>query len=79
MLVTRKRFRLAAKWNPRERDLRVDCTPRFTNADLRWLCGVLSKDVLAELERRGYDLRTLRFSIDKTPAAIAEHERMAGR
>jgi hypothetical protein len=79
MLVTRKRFRLAAKWNHRERDLHVDCTPRFSNCDLRWLCDVFNKEVLDGLERRGYDLRTLRFSIDKTPEAIAEHERMAGR
>lgn len=75
MIITRKRFRLAAKWNPKTRDLEADCTPRLTNADLRWLFdAVLTNENLAELERRGYDLASLRFHVDKTPEAIERHE-----
>lgn len=77
--VTRKPHRLAGRWCPVARDFLADCSPRFGNADLRYLMDVFSKDVLAELDRRGYDLATLRFHVDKTPAAIAEHERAAGR
>lgn len=62
MIVTRKLHRLAVRWNPKDRDTYADCTPRFGNGDLRY---ILNKDVLAELERRGYDLRTLRFHVDR--------------
>lgn len=76
---TRTRFRLAARYDARTNDLLVDLSPRFGNADLRYLCDIFSREVLAELEVRGYDLSTLRFSIDKTAAAVQEHEFIAGR
>lgn len=66
-------FRLMAWWNPKEQDLYVEVTPRATSADMHWLAGLLNRDVTKELESRGYDLSTLRFSIDKTPAAVDEH------
>lgn len=76
MKVATKPFRLAVRWNAREQDAWAECTPRFTNGDLRYILDVLNRDVLAELERRGYDLRTMRFWIDKTPEAIAEHQKI---
>lgn len=67
-MITSKRHRLAAKWNRSEADIEADLSPRMNSADVYYiLSNVLTKDVCKELERRGYDLRTLRFHIDRTP------------
>jgi hypothetical protein len=67
--------RLVARYCPVARDLYVDLTPRFGSSDLRFLLSVLSEDVLNQFAERGYDLATLRFSVDKTDEAKLEHER----
>jgi len=80
MVVTRKRFRLAARWNARERDIYAELTPRFANCELSWFFdNILNNKKMKQLEAMGYDLNSMRFHIDKTPEAIAEHERRAGR
>jgi hypothetical protein len=77
--LTRVRHRLVARYCPVDRDLYVELTPRFGSSDLRFVMGILDRDVLNDLEARGYDLATLRFHIDKTDAAKREHEKLAGR
>lgn len=80
MVVTRKRHRLAVRWNPKDQDTHVEVSPRFTSADMHWILHkMFTSENLAELKDRGYDLASMRFHIDKTPEAILEHERRAGR
>ncbi len=70
MIITKKRHRLAAKWDPTERDISADLGPRMNSADVYYLLSkVVTKEVCLELERRGFDLKTLRFQIDRTPAS----------
>lgn len=55
---------LAADWSKREKDVRF----WFSNRpDGHYLYGILNAEVTKELQRRGYDLTTLRFSIRKDP------------
>jgi hypothetical protein len=79
MIVTRKKHRLAAKWDRKARDLVAEVSPRFSDGDMGLLFGVFGPAFLKELKSRGYDLGTLRFRIDKTPEAIQQHEARAGR
>lgn len=56
---------LRAYWSKRERDLMLDFPlGQCTSGDGHWLSGVFNNDVLAELTRRGYDVKTLRFSVE---------------
>jgi hypothetical protein len=80
MRWSKKKHRLEVKWHPNERDVHANLSPRIMNADLGWaLSEMFSKDKMLELERRGYDLASMRFRIDKTPEAILAHERRMGR
>jgi hypothetical protein len=63
--IVRKEGRLAARWCP-SGGIIADVFPRQTNADLHFLFSeVFTKEVCESLQRRGYDLSTLRFQIDK--------------
>jgi hypothetical protein len=63
---------LTMKWSKRERDVTISY-PRSCDGHL--MAGVLSghnrDDLMKELDRRGYDLTTLRFSI-KQKAVVAQ-------
>lgn len=53
--------------------------PRLSDASVAFaLMGLFSQDVLDELQSYGFDLNTLRFTIDRTPEAIAECEARRG-
>jgi len=52
-------------WSKRERDLMVDWDREATGANPRHIIELFPQDVLDELDRRGYDITTLRFSIKK--------------
>lgn len=58
--------KLTARWSKRENDILFHYP---SSPDGHLLCGALAgfgvKDLHKELERRGYDLTTLRFSIAK--------------
>lgn len=54
---------LFAWWDKREKFMVGG--PR--RPDMRYLCDVLSKEVIAELDARGYDVTTLRFEIRRKP------------
>ena len=58
--------KLRAYWFKRENDLGgYHPLGSQTKCDLAYLLGsVLTKEVVAELKRRGYDPRTLKFSIE---------------
>jgi hypothetical protein len=51
---------LKANWSKRERDVMIHY-PR--SPDGHWLAGVFDKSFVDELDRRGYDVTTLRFSV----------------
>lgn len=55
---------LYCKWSKKEKDLMFHF-PR--SCDAHFLRDVLSKKVTDELELRGYDIKTLKFSIAKKP------------
>lgn len=70
MARPRRETHLMARWSKREKDIEFSW-PKH-KADGHYLYGVFQygeKGALAELERRGYDLTTLRFSIALKPAA----------
>lgn len=63
--------RLLLRWSNKENDFLVSF-PRFQDGGLLFMAlqhtdlyPERKSDLLSELERRGYDLKTLRFSIDK--------------
>ena len=57
--------KLRAWWSKRERDVMLYHPLGFqTKCDAGWLSGVLNKDFTDELDRRGYDVTTLRFSVE---------------
>lgn len=61
---------LRATWSKRERDVIIHY-PR--KCDGHWLSGVFDKAFTDELEKRGYDVTTLRFSVHrKARAALAK-------
>lgn len=57
---------LRAYWSKRESDLVFDYPSRL---DGRLLYSVFTKEFTDELERRGYDVTTLRFSIKQKTEA----------
>ena len=61
--------RVRLYWSKREDSLMVNWDPGTSSATARYLMGVLSKDVLKELDERGLDVSTLRFQIRKKPHA----------
>lgn len=59
------RDKLRLMWSRRERCLGGwHPLGSQTHCDLAWLFGVITPDVLAEFERRGYDPQTLKLSIE---------------
>ena len=52
-------------WSKREHDLMVDWDREPTAANPRYIISLFPQDVLDELDRRGYDKTTLKFSIKK--------------
>jgi hypothetical protein len=61
-----KREKLRATWSKRERDVMVHY-PR--SCDGHWLSSVLNLAFTDELDRRGYDVTTLRFSVARKDGA----------
>ena len=75
MIITRKRFRLAAKWDRKDESMSADLFPRRQNANISWLLSeVLTDGRMRELERRGFDLNTVHFHIDVRPEVIEEYK-----
>ena len=64
-----KAGRLQAFWNSRERDLYFNHGEGIGKCDAYLLNGHLTMGLMRELEKRGYDLDTLRFSVDKKEKA----------
>lgn len=56
--------RLYCWWDESE-GMTADLTPRRNNASLAYILDVLNDDVARILDERGYDLKTLRFTIDR--------------
>lgn len=57
--------KLHAYWSKRERDLMLYHPMGFqTVCDARYIADVLSNEVLKELDKRGYDTTTIKFSIE---------------
>ena len=52
-------------WSTREKDLVVKWDREAGRANPRYILDLFPQDVLDELERREYDISTLRFSIKK--------------
>lgn len=65
-------YKLSAKWSKREKDIVVSWPDgKSTKSDARLLAGIIDDHMLSELDRRGYDIRTLKFEI----TAKSDHER----
>jgi hypothetical protein len=56
--------KLRAYWSKREGLMLAFPIGTQTKCDAGFLCGVLTKEVTDELDRRGYDLNTIKFSIE---------------
>lgn len=57
--------KLSAHWSKKENDHMINWPVGVqTKADAWYLHGIFSKEFKEELERRGYDLKTLKFSIE---------------
>ena len=54
---------LSAKWGKKEQDIMINY-PR--SCDGHWLAGILNKEFTDELTQRGYDITTLKFSVERT-------------
>ena len=68
--------KLRAYWSKRERDLMLfHPLGMQTVCDAHYLSGVFDKEFLEELRRRGYDPRTLKFSIEP----LAGNDRFASQ
>jgi hypothetical protein len=68
--MTEPRIRLF--WSKKQKDLMVAWDPNTSRATARYLMtDVLTQDVLDELDKRGFDVTTLRFQIRKKPATDA--------
>jgi hypothetical protein len=60
-----RKYRLWAKWNPKERELEFHYPLGIqTQSDGSILADCLNPKFLAELQRRGYGVETLKFSVD---------------
>jgi hypothetical protein len=57
--------RIRLYWSKRENDLMADWDSETSNANANFLLTVFNKETLESLDRRGYDLTTLRFQIRK--------------
>lgn len=56
--------KLKARWSQRQRDIvLVWPAGQCTRADAAWLSTVFNKKFTEELQRRGYDPRTIKFSV----------------
>lgn len=61
----RQRDKLRASWSKRENDLMFHFPlGTSTKTDAGFLASVFTDEVTEELRRRGYDLTTLKFSIE---------------
>jgi hypothetical protein len=57
--------RIRVYWSKPQKDLAVAWDKEAGGANPRYILGLFPVDVTEELERRGYDITTLRFSIKK--------------
>lgn len=65
--------RIRLWWNKKEKDLRGYCDPGTSKSAAHYLMSyALTKEVLDELDARGYDLSTLRFQIRRKPQPILD-------
>jgi hypothetical protein len=59
------RHKLRAYYSKKERDVILDFPPgSCTKSDGHWLAGVFNTAFTDELARRGYDVTTMRFSVE---------------
>lgn len=71
MRKMRKNDKLHAYWSKRENDLMLYSPLGFgTVPDARYIADILSKEVLKELDSRGYDTTTIKFSIEPKQGEI---------
>jgi len=63
--VSSKRPRIWINWSKRERDLMVHWDKESSKANPGYIIGLFPKEVQQELDRRGFDITTLKFSIKR--------------
>lgn len=57
--------KLRATWSKREHDVMLHYPlGRSTTSDGHWLSGIFGREFTQELERRGYDVSTMKFSVE---------------
>jgi len=57
--------KLRATWSRKERDVMLHFPPgRQTQCDGHYLSSVFNNEFVAELVRRGYDIETMKFSVE---------------
>lgn len=57
--------KLRATWGKRQRDVMLHFPLGMqTRCDGHWLSGIFNKEFTEELERRGYDVSTMKFSVE---------------
>jgi len=61
----RAKDKLRATWSNRENDVMLHYPLGFqTKCDGHWLSGIFCKEFTDELESRGYDKKTMKFSVE---------------
>lgn len=57
--------KLLAYWSKKEKDIMLHWPGGIsTKSDAHWLSGIFNKEFTEELERRGYNISTIKFSIE---------------
>lgn len=57
--------KLRVDWSKKENDLMIHWPAgSTTKTDAHWISGIFDKEMANELKRRGYDIKTLKFSIE---------------
>lgn len=57
--------KLRAYWSKREKDVMLyHPLGVCTTADANWLSGIFNREFTEELTRRGYDVSTMKFSVE---------------
>ena len=60
--------KLRVTWSKRENDVLVSWPVGLgTKSDAHWLSAKFGRDFTGELIRRGYDMTTMRFSVEPLP------------
>ncbi|MGE3483622.1 MAG: hypothetical protein AB7L09_02700 [Nitrospira sp.] len=65
--------RIRIYWSNREKDLIANCEDGTSKSTARYIFGaVLPPEVLSELDKRGYDVESIRFQIRRKPLGVLD-------